>query len=84
MDMKRKDIEKKVKGIIYDILDPYSSKKVSLDDSIENDLGFDSLDCLTLEAQLGNVFGIKINRVGHKIIKRTTVKGVIDYIESKL
>lgn len=82
--MKRKEIEKKVKEMISDILDPYSSKKISLNDSIENDLGFDSLDCLTLEVQLENVFGIKINRAGHKIIKKATVKGVIDYIESKL
>lgn len=82
--MKRKEIEKKVKEMISDVLDAYSSRKISLNDSLGNDLGFDSLDCLTLEVQLENVFGIKINREGHKIIKKATVKEVVDYIESKL
>lgn len=82
--MEGKEIEKKVKEMISDILEPYSSRKISLNDSLGNDLGFDNLDFLTLEVQLENIFGIKINRDGHKIIKKATVKEVVDYIESKL
>ena len=69
----------KVKEVIIDKLGVEEDKIVS-EASFVDDLGADSLDTVELIMQLEEEFGIEIP--DEEAEKMTTVKSVVDYIES--
>jgi len=71
-------LEERVKEIVVDQLQ-VAKEEVTLDASITEDLGADSLDTVELVMALEEEFGVDIP--DEDAVKITTVKDAIDYIQ---
>jgi len=71
----------KVKKILMDKLPDASEEKITLDASVMDDLGADSLDVVEIIMAIEEVFSIDIPDEDAEAL--TTVKTIVDYIESK-
>ncbi|MBE6137101.1 MAG: acyl carrier protein [Erysipelotrichaceae bacterium] len=69
----------KVKEIIIDELN-VDADKVTLDASLKDDLGADSIDAVQIIMDLEDAFNIEIDTDNAEAI--STVKNIVDYIES--
>jgi acyl carrier protein len=77
--------EERVIEIIDEIL-PIDKKEINLDSWLEDDLGADSLDLVTLEIKIEdefnvNIFDAETDTIRHEI---KTVRQLIDYINNEL
>lgn len=69
----------KVKEIIIEELN-VDADKVTLDASLKDDLGADSIDAVQIIMDLEDAFNIEIDTDNAEAI--STVKNIVDYIES--
>ena len=69
----------KIKKILMEQLD-VSEEKITMDTSLESDLGADSLDLVDLLMALEEEFGIEVPDKDIETIK--TVGDIVDYIEN--
>lgn len=69
----------KVKEIIIDELN-VDADKVTLEASLKDDLGADSIDAVQIIMDLEDAFNIEIDTDNAEAI--STVKNIVDYIES--
>ena len=69
-----------VKKIIVDTLN-CDEEEITLETSLADDLGADSLDAVELVMALEDEFDMKVEEEDYN--KLTTVKAIVDYIESK-
>ncbi len=75
------DIFEKVKDLIADQLDVDDKESITLDSSITDDLGADSLDVVDLVMALEDEFSVEIPEDQVENIK--TVGDIVKYIEDK-
>lgn len=75
------DIFEKVKDLIADQLDVDDKEGITLDSSITDDLGADSLDVVDLVMALEDEFNVEIPEDQVENIK--TVGDIVKYIEDK-
>lgn len=75
------DIFEKVKELIADQLDVEDKEGISMDSSITDDLGADSLDVVDLVMALEDEFNVEIPEDQVENIK--TVGDIVKYIEDK-
>ena len=77
--MERNQIFETIKKLIVDELqvDP---EKVTIDASLESDLGADSLDAIELVCALEETFGLSIS--DEEAMDLKTVKQIVDYVEA--
>ncbi|MDE6732415.1 MAG: acyl carrier protein [Oscillospiraceae bacterium] len=75
------DIFEKVKDLIADQLDVDDKEGITLDSSITDDLGADSLDVVDLVMALEDEFSVEIPEDQVENIK--TVGDIVKYIEDK-
>ena len=72
------DIKEKVK----DILSELSGKEsVEIEESLQGDLGFDSILMVTMLVQIEDVFGIELNESDMNPFDLKTVQSVIDLVD---
>ncbi|RAL26148.1 acyl carrier protein [Thermoflavimicrobium daqui] len=71
----------RVKGIIVEHLD-VDKEAVTLDASVKDDLGADSLDVVDLILQFEDEFGVEI--ADEEAEKISTVGDIVNYIENNL
>lgn len=76
-----KNIEKRIKKIIFDKLD-IKEEKITEDASFLKDLGADSLDIVELIMALEEEFNIEI--LDEEVEKMNTVQDYIEYIKNRL
>ncbi len=75
------DIFEKVKELISDQLDVEDKESISMDSSITDDLGADSLDVVDLVMAIEDEFGVEVPEDQVENIK--TVGDIVKYIEDK-
>lgn len=80
IEMKKEEIEKKLRDFIVDDLE-IDEIKVSSEAKLKEDLGIDSLDVVDLAAMLRKAYGIKI--VPEEMEDVKTFRQLCEYVESK-
>ena len=71
-----------IKEKVIDILSELSGKKsVEVDESLQGNLGFDSILMVTMLVQIEDVFGIELNESDMNPFDLKTVQSVIDLVD---